>query len=100
MNQMYIARHPAAAWRRLEDEVIVLSGRDSSLFTLNEVAAEIWEAADGRTPLGEIVSGRICANFEVEFDQALRDAGELVQGLASHGLLLISESPIEAERAT
>lgn len=100
MNHMYIARHPAAAWRRLEDEVIVLSGRDSSLFTLNEVAAEIWEAADGRTPLSEIVRERICANFEVEFDQALRDAEELVQGLASHGLLLISANPIEAEQAT
>jgi hypothetical protein len=94
MDPVYIARHPAAAWRRLEDEVIVISASDSSLFTLNEVAAEIWECADGRTPLAEIVAHHIVTRYDVGFDEAYRDARELVEQLAGKGILIVSGEPI------
>jgi hypothetical protein len=96
MSELYVARHPAAAWRRLEDEVIVMAAQESWLFTLNEVAAEIWEAADGRTPLASIVRDRICEKFEVDFEEAYRDAEELLRALAERGIVLLSETPLEA----
>ena len=99
MSELYVARHPAVAWRRLEDEVIVMAAQESLLFTLNEVAAEIWEAADGRTPLAAIVRDRICQKFEVDFEQAYRDAEELLQALAERGIVLLSEAPLEAGTA-
>ncbi len=95
MSELYPARSPATAWRRLEDEVIVMAAQDSTLFTLNEVAALIWEAADGQTALATIVRDRVCAEYEVDFEQAYRDAEELVQALAGHGILMVSESPLE-----
>jgi hypothetical protein len=97
MSDLYLARHPGAASRRLDDEMIVMAARDSSLFTLNETAAEIWEAADGQTPLAAIVRERICARFQVEFEQAYRDAEEFARALAEHGVLILSETPIAGE---
>ena len=55
MNSKYIARSSAIAARKLGDEMIIMSALNSTLFTLNPVATVIWQAADGRTPLSEIV---------------------------------------------
>jgi hypothetical protein len=90
----YVARSNAIAARALGDETMVMSATNSTLFTLNEVATTIWEAADGVTPLDEIIKNKVCAQFKVEPDAALKDAQSLVEGLASHELLLVSDMPI------
>ena len=73
---------------------MIMSGRDSTLFTLNQTATILWQSADGQTPLDEIVEKRICAQFEVEPAQALEDAENLARELARHEILQISEEPI------
>jgi len=95
MNEIYIQRSPMVAYRRLGQEVIVMSASDSTLFSLNEVASVIWEAADGRTALSEIVRRKICEEFDVDFAQASQDAEELVRGLAARGLLSTSDKPVD-----
>src|SRR5262249_44075896 len=90
----YIARSPMIAARRLGDEMIVMSAADSSLFTLNDVAATIFEAADGTTSLQAIVALRVLPEFEIDEQQAMHDAMEFVQQLSQHGILLVSEQPI------
>ena len=94
MNDKYISRSNAVAARELAGEMIIMSAPDSTLFSLNETATLIWQAADGKTPLSEIVSLRICPEFEVDPDEAYRDAVELVEDLARHGLLLVSDRPV------
>jgi hypothetical protein len=74
--------------------MLVMSGQDSTLFTLNPTAAILWQAADGATPLDEIVERRICSEFQVQPEEALRDAETLAEDLARHGILLVSEEPI------
>ena len=100
----YVARSPEIAARRLDGEMIIMSARDSTVFTLNDVATVIWEAADGTTPLDEIVATAICSQFEVAQEVALEDAERLVQELASHGIMLLSDHPIsgkaQAEKTT
>jgi hypothetical protein len=91
---LYVARSPSVAARKLGNEMMIMSGLDSTLFTLDEVATIIWEAADGSIPLEEIVGSKICAQFEIERGEALLDATELVQGLAGHGILLLSSEPV------
>ena len=94
MSPMYIARTSEVAARMLGSEMMIMSARDSTLFSLNETATAIWQAADGVTPLAEIVQQHVCANFEVDPAAALRDAEELVEGLAKHGILKLSDQPI------
>ncbi|MFZ0319359.1 MAG: PqqD family protein [Candidatus Sulfotelmatobacter sp.] len=93
-KKMYIARSPRIAARMLGEEMLVMSGHDSTLFTLNPTATVLWQAADGATTLDEIVDRRICTEFEVNPDDAKHDAEELAENLAKHGILLVSDEPI------
>jgi hypothetical protein len=94
MAERYIARSSAIAARLLGDEMMVMSTADSTFFTLNEVASVIWQAADGRTPLSEIVVGKICQEFDVDQEQAQRGADRFVDELSQHGILLVSDKPL------
>jgi hypothetical protein len=96
MNKRYVARSSEIAARRLGNEMMIMSGRDSTLFSLNEVATVIWEAADGLTALDEIVEQRVCQEFDVELVEALRDAEALVEGLAGHGIVVLSDRPFRS----
>jgi len=78
----------------LGGEMMVMSGRDSTLFSLNEVATLIWQAADGSTPLHEIVQRTVCVAFDVDPSVALEDAERFVRELARHGILSLSDRPI------
>ena len=93
-DTQYVARSPKVAARMVGDEMMIMSARDSSLYTLNDTASVLWEAADGVTPLESIVRERICAQFEVEPAQALRDAEALVDELAAQGILVVSDRPV------
>jgi hypothetical protein len=94
MSRLYVARNPRVAARSLDGEMMIMSGRDSTLFTLNKTATILWQSADGTTPLDEIVEHRICTEFEVAPAVALQDAETVARELASHEILQISEEPI------
>ncbi len=94
MSSLYIARSRQVAARELGGEMMIMSARDSTLFSLNDVATVIWQAADGQTPLDEIVERRVCAEFDVEPAEALKDAESLVRELEGHGILMVSETPV------
>ncbi len=96
-KKLYVARSPRIAARMLGEEMLVMSGQSSTLFMLNPTATILWQAADGATPLDEIVERRICSEFEVNPEQALRDAEALAEDLAKHAILLISEQPISEQ---
>jgi len=97
MSETYIARSPAIAARMLAGEMMVMNSANSTFFTLNEVATTIWQAADGHTPLSEIVRNHVCEKFEVTLEQAQADAERFVADLAGHGILLVSDRPITLE---
>jgi hypothetical protein len=92
MNPVYIARTREVAARSIGGEMMILSARDSRLFSLNHSATAIWLGADGVTPLATIVD-RVCREYDVEPAIALRDARELIDGLAAQGVLHVSDTP-------
>lgn len=100
MPEKYIARSAAIAARLLGDEMMVMSTADSTFFTLNEVGSVIWQAADGRTPLSEIVSRKVCQEFDVDQVQAMRGAEHFVDELSQHGILLVSNKPLSDSRTS
>jgi hypothetical protein len=87
VNDVYIARAPRLAARKVAGEMVILNADDSSLYVLNGLATVIWEAADGRTSLRTIVDDIICRDYDVDAETAMRDAGELVRDLAGFGVL-------------
>ena len=99
-NSRYVARSTAIAARALGDETMVMSAANSTLFTLNEIASVIWAAADGVTPLDQIVANKICTQYDITPELALKDAETLVEDLAGHGILLVSDQPLARSSST
>ena|SRR5579863_1530545 len=99
-NYRYVARSKAIAARAIGDETMVMSATNSTLFTLDEMGSVIWAAADGVTPLEEIVAKRICAEYDVAPEVALHDARAFIEQLAGHGILLLSDQPVAASGAS
>src|SRR3981081_143455 len=91
---IYIARSSAIAARALAGEMMVMNSADSTFFTLNQVATVIFQAADGHTPLQDIVRDHVCEQFDVNPEQAQADAEQFVAELSGHGILLVSDQPL------
>jgi len=94
MSEKYIRRSSQIAARMLGGEMMIMSVKDSTFFMLDPVATAIWQAADGSSSLSQIVTEKICAEFDVSPEIAAQDAEEFVQELAEHGILLISDHPV------
>ena len=97
LEDSYIAQGLAIASRQLGGDVIIMSAADSTLFSLNEGAASIWLAADGKTRLREIVERVVMEQFDVDRETALQDAEKFVTELAGHGVLRISAEPFAVQ---
>ena len=93
MSPLYLSRSQDIAARVLDGEMMIMSAHESTLFNLNEVGTIIWQAADGATSLEDIVARKICPEYDVEPDEAFKDAEALVRELAAHGILRLSDQP-------
>jgi hypothetical protein len=91
MPEAYLTQSPRTAWRVYDGEAAVLCPDDSTLNTLNAVGTLIWESADGKTAVSAIVA-RICAEFDVDAEQAERDTMAFIAKLRERGLLTVSET--------
>jgi hypothetical protein len=91
MNAVYPVRSKQIAARMLGDEMMIMSPRDATLFSLNEAGAVIWQAADGNTPVSGIVE-RVCREFEVEPDEAREDVEKFLSELAGHNIISFEDS--------
>lgn len=100
MTEKYISRSTSVAARLLGDEMMIMSAPDSTLFSLNGTATLIWQAADGHTPLSQIVKERVCTEFDVDLETAYRDAEQFVEMLVQHGILTVSDQPVEEQTLT
>ena len=77
--------------RRIEDEVILVPIRQNvadleSIYTLNQVGAQIWEQIDGRRTTAEILPLMV-GEFEVSEEEAQKDLTEFIQQLSSIGAI-------------
>jgi len=97
MSEKYIKPSRDTAARMLDGEMVVISVRDSTVYSLNLTATAIWNGADGYTSLREIVSQKVVPEFEVDANVAYQDALDLVAELEREGILLVADHPISEE---
>lgn len=77
-------------WRRIGDEIVVITEDGLSLHVLNKTAAYIWELCDGKNDLDEIVRS-ICERFEVSAEDARADVNDVMNQLEGLGLIKLTE---------
>ena len=82
-------KDPNIVSRKIADEVILVPIRQNvgdleSIYTLNEVAARVWELVDGQKRVEEIRDA-IVEEFEVTAEEAEADLVEFLQQLEQVG---------------
>ncbi len=81
-----LEHEPTIVTRRVADEVILVPtermGDDAALFTLDDVAAFLWERLDGRRTGRDLISALESA-YTVEPGQAEQDVREFLERLTS-----------------
>ena len=81
----YYVRHPDIAWRRVEEDALLVDPRNGKIFPVNPVAARIWELLDHRRPsdIAEILTGE----FDAPPETIRHDAYEFIGRLWDANLL-------------
>ncbi|MBA2673568.1 PqqD family protein [Ramlibacter sp.] len=92
-GKCYVARSTDVAARMIGGEMMIMSGRDASLFCLNETASLLWSAADGQADIDQIAA-LVCAQYDVAPDTARDDLLQVARELAAHRLIVLSETPV------
>lgn len=76
--------------RIVQGERFLLTAGDNRLHNLNEVGSRIYDLADGRRSVEEIIA-LIVAEYDVGEDQARRDCLDYLAELETRGLMTMEE---------
>jgi hypothetical protein len=79
-------RNPQTAWRRVENEVVIVATRGNKLTVLNDTAARVWELLDGGASSADIGEA-IAREYEVEARVASADVDRLLADLLERQLV-------------
>jgi hypothetical protein len=86
-----IRRAHDAAWRRVVDEVAIISMDTNRIRLLNRVGSFLWERCDNAT-VEELVEA-VCARYDVDVDTARKDVDAFVRDLHARGLVTTEGGP-------
>lgn len=88
MLQQCIFQNNNLSSRIIDSEVVILT-KDGYLHVLNKIASLIWENADGKTKVSEIIE-KICQEYEVDQETAKQDAIGFIRDLKIKNLVTIA----------
>lgn len=86
-------KNPAIAHRVVDGSAVLVSPKDATMFTLNEVGTLVWSIIDGK-PLQEIAE-KVTEEFDVELGDALEHIQEFIGELSSKELVQNAASSSE-----
>lgn len=92
MLDKYLLRSNSTAYRTINAMALVVGAPEGKLRTLNEAGTFIWEQADGKHTLAEIID-QMCEKFDVDYAQAEQDAVAFIQELVSKNMLVLNGMP-------
>ena len=92
-SSCYPIPEPSVVGKTMEngEAVLVLPGK-GQVKVLNEIAARIWELADGTRSVAQIAEA-ITEAYQVGEQQAEQDVWDFLNNLASIGLLQLADDP-------
>ena len=96
MLSKYLLRSDSTAYRTINGMALVVGAPEGKLRTLNEAGTFIWEQADGRHTLSEVIN-QMWQKYDVDYTQAAQDAEVFVHELESQNMLVLTDSPVGSE---
>jgi len=78
------------AWRKVDEDGVLLNLATGYYYTLNEVGRFFWESLDGRKKLSEI-HGELLDQYAADSEACRQDLLELAGDLLKEGLVEVHE---------
>lgn len=85
MSSNIPTQNQLVAYQVIDGSAYLVCPEASLLYSLNPVATRIWELADGETST-EAIAEKLCEEFEVDIQTALRDTEAMVQAFTKKEL--------------
>lgn len=86
-----LRRNDRTAWRRVENEVLIISSDSNTLTVLNDTGARVWELLDSPASV-DALAVAIADEFEVDEPSARRDIESFVADLSKRRLIVVEEA--------
>jgi len=83
---------PGVISRQVEDEAVIVLPVKGEVKVINDVGAYIWALSNGERPIGEIIAA-VCAQYQVETEQAQADVLAFIESLVERGALILLPAP-------
>ena len=83
-----LVKNEDIAWRKIDDDAILIDMDEEEVTHFNEVAALIWDTIDGTKSAAEIIE-HICTVFEVDQEQAKKDVFSFLKKLLQKDMVKI-----------
>ena len=89
--EKYVAKSPQTSWQIIENEIFIVTSKDSMIHTSNKVGARIWELINGNRKIKEIATN-ISEEFDVDYETAENDLLEFMNQLSGKGMVVLSDA--------
>lgn len=94
MLDMYVAQNEEVAYRIIDDEAVILTPEDGMLHNLNPVATRIFELANGKRTVKDIIN-RILGEFQADEKVVTRDVSNFIEDLMHKKMMILSSKPLK-----
>ncbi len=86
MQEDILLRSSGIVWSDLDGDTVLLDAEAGMYYTLNEVAASVWDKIDGKRAIGEILD-LMLEEYDVDRPTLEKDLEGLVADLLDKGLV-------------
>ena len=93
MINNYLLRNRDTAHRIIDGVAIIVNPETGKMYTLNEVGTYIWEHADGRHTISDIIDG-VCEMYEVDKSKAVDDVNLFINDLTEKNVVVLVEKEL------
>ena len=93
IDRVYLP-NPRIAYRKINGDMVIVHTLENKLVRLNPTATVVWENLDGKT-VAEIAR-EVCAQFEIDEEEALKDVVEFIEYLIARGFVEVSSGNPES----
>lgn len=93
INKYPLINKKKIAYRIIDGEAVVLNLENGTFHTYNSLATFIWQQADGKTSIKDIIES-VVREFEVDEKQCQEDCVGFIQELVEKELIILKDCKV------
>ena len=87
-----VQRNPKLLANQMDGEIVMMSIDNGEYYGLDEVGSRIWELMETPVTVHNLVE-QLMNEFDVDYDDCLRDTQEFLEDLLEKDLVLVKNEP-------